>query len=331
MVAPQRLLVTGATGGLGRVLVPLLCGLGHAVVATGRNVAVGAGLRREGAQFVAADLAHDDLADLLQGVDTVFHLAALSSPWGRRSEFVAANVTATQRLLQAAQAGGCARFIHVSTPSIYTDTREQLAITESSPLPARWANLYTETKFAAEQRVLAAASRAMAAVVLRPRAIVSPFDRVLLPRLIRAARRGRLVLPEHGRALVELTDARDVASALIAASRHASEVNAQVFNISGGQPRPLHVIARQVCDRLGLAVTLRSVDARLALRLAGLLEFVAARLPGRPEPPITRYGAMVASWSQTFDLSAARTRLHWQPAHAPEAAIDWALSGRGHA
>lgn len=323
-----RTLVTGATGGLGRILVPMLCARGWAVTATGRNRAIGAGL---GAPFACADLAQDDLSTLVKGVDTVFHLAALSSPWGKRADFGTANVIATQRLLDAARQAGCSAFIHTSTPSIYADTRHQIGLTEQSPLPARFANDYAATKYAAESRVRGAASKNMATVILRPRAIISPYDTALLPRLLRAADKGRMPLPGGGQALIELTDSRDVAQALITAAERAEAVSGQVFNISSGAPRPLRNIATFVFEMLGLPVDLKPVNIQLLMTAATVAETIARLLPGRPEPFITRYSAMTLSWSQTFDLRAARDLLGWKPTYTPETAITWALEERLHA
>lgn len=284
-----------------------------------------------GVEYQPSDLAADALRPLAEGMDTVFHLAALSSPWGRREDFVAANVTATRRLLDAACAARVGVFVHASTPSIYAESRHRLGINEASSPAARWPNDYVRTKFAAERLVVEAASNDMATVVLRPRAIVSPFDTVLLPRLLRAARGATLTLPDGGKAMVELTDARDVVSALIAARERGPAVSGEAFNISGGQPMPLARVATLVFGALGRPLRLRSIDARFALVLATVAERVAALWPGRPEPPLTRYGAMVAGWSQTFDLTAARTRLGWTPQHAPEEAIEWAMTGMRHA
>lgn len=327
-MSDRRCLVTGATGGLGRVLVPRLLAAGWAVTATGRNREAGAALAAQGARFVPCDLAHDPLGPVLAGVDAVHHLAALSSPWGPPAAFDAANVVATRRLLAAAREAGARRFVHVSTPSIYADARDQFGITEDTPLPARFANDYARTKHAAERLALASAEPGFATVAIRPRAVLGPWDTVLLPRLLRAAGRGRLALPHGGAALIEPTDARDVCDALVAAADRAERVSGQAFNVSGGQPRALRELARRVFDTLGRSARIVPVERRLALRLAGWAEAVAARLPGRPEPPLTRYAVMVAGWSQTFDLSRAGERLGWSPQRSPEAALDWALSAR---
>ena len=68
----------------------------------------------------------------------------------------------------------------------------------------------------------AAASARLATVSLRPRAVIGPRDTVLLPRLLRAARTGVLPMPGQGGALIELTDARDVVDAFLAAEARAA-------------------------------------------------------------------------------------------------------------
>ena len=326
-----RVLVTGATGGLGRILTTALLDQGRKVVAVGRNAAVGAALERQSAHFVAADLIRADPEPLLAGIDSVFHLAALSSPWGSRAEHVAANLTMTQRLLAAARAAGCRRFLFASTPSIYTRSSHQLGLTENSPLPTRMINAYAATKLAAEDEVRAAAAPGFATVALRPRAVLGPHDTVLLPRLLRAARRGMMPLPGRGRALIEPTDARDVAAAFLAAEARAVAVSGRAFNVSGGRPITLTRLAEHAFRRLGRTVCLVPLPARLLLGLAHLAEAAARVRPGRPEPALTVYAAKALGWSQTFDLTASRTALGWTPRRDPFAAIDWALAEREHA
>lgn len=322
-------LVTGATGGLGRVLAARLLADGRDVVASGRNPAIGAELSAQGLRFHPVDLVHGDLDALCHRVGTVHHLAALSSPWGPDRAFEESNVLATRRLLDAARRQGVRRFIHASTPSIYTRPQHQLNLTEASPLPQRMVNAYARTKLAAERMVLAANAPGFATVALRPRAIISQHDTVLLPRLLRAAERGRLPLPGDGRALIEPSDARDIAAAFVQAEARAEALGGQVFNLSGGQPVPLRDLAAHVFARLGRSVAMPGLPARLALAMAGAAELAARLRPGRDEPVLTRYSAMALGWSQTFDLGAAREQLGWSPAHSPFEAIDHALQEMG--
>jgi nucleoside-diphosphate-sugar epimerase len=244
---------------------------------------------------------------------------------------VTANQAVTLRLLEAARRAGCRRFLFASTPSIYTRAADQLGVTEASPLPARPVNDYARTKLAAERAVLAAAAPGFATVSLRPRAVIGPYDTVLLPRLLRAAQTGMMPLPGYGRALIEPTDARDVSAAFLAAEERAEAVSGQAFNISGGQAVALAQLARHAFSRLGRQVHMLPLPAPLVLGLAYLAEAGARVRPGSKEPTLTAYAAKALGWSQTFDLGAARTKLEWHPRYDPFAAIDWALEVRGGA
>ena len=319
--------MTGATGGLGRELVAQLLAAGYRVRATGRDASIGVGL---GTEFVAADLTRDPVEPLVEGVDVVFHLAALSSPWGRRETFEAINVTATQRLLAAAR-GTCDALVYASTPSVYAEPRDRIGLDENSPVAARFANDYAATKYAAEQAVLAADAPGFRTIAIRPRAIVGPHDTVLLPRLVRATRRGRFPLPGGGIALIEPTDVRDAAAAFIAADRARDAAGGKVINISGSDPRPVRDLLGLLFARLGRTPALTRVPTGLALTIAGTMEAVAATLPGRPEPPATRYTVMTFAFSQTMDLTRARDLLGWTPRHDVEAMIAQALPELPHA
>lgn len=318
----RRALVTGATGGLGLALVEsLLASGGYVVRATGRDRARGARLRSLGAEFRPADIRDtESLAALTFGQEAVFHTAALSSPWGDPAVFRAINLDATRALLDAARAAGAELFVNVSTPSVYVRRADQLGITEQTPIPPP-ANAYAATKHAAELAVLAANSADFTTVSIRPRALVGPDDAVLLPRLLRMASRGWFPLIRGGRALLEPTDVRDAAAALVAADQHRRVAAGLAINISGGAPLTLRELAETVFGSLGLSPRLVELPYAPTAAVARILEEVCRRLPGRPEPPLTAYSVDALAFCQTFDLTRARTILQWAPRYSPEAAI----------
>ena len=314
----RQVLVTGATGGLGLATVAALRGEGYAVRATGRNAAAAARLQAMGADFVPADLTDfAALPALCDGVDSVIHAAALSSPWGTTAEFHRVNVEATLALHEAALTRG-ARFVFVSSPSVYARAEDQVGLTEDSPLPRRFLNAYAATKAEAEGRVMAKGG-----VAIRPRAIVGPDDRVLLPRFLRLIDKGRFPLVRGGRALVELTDARDVARALVLAEQKAPELAGQVFNVSGGRALPLRETVAAIAEAMNKPVRFRELPFQAVRAITAAIEVIAAVLPGRPEPPLTVYGLCAMAFSQTFDLTRARQRLGYAPRYD---ALETALS-----
>jgi 2-alkyl-3-oxoalkanoate reductase len=306
----SRVLVTGATGGLGRSVVRALVAEGHTVRATGRRDAEGF----EGAAFVQADLLDPQaLPFLVDGMDAVIHCAALSSPWGAYGDFYDANVLATRRLLVMAREAGVRRFVFISSPSVYARTEDQLNLTEADPIAAEPLNAYAATKAMAEREVVAASDRVMACVALRPRAIVGPDDRVLLPRILRLVTKGGFPLLRGGQSLIELTDARDVARACLLALDDSRQTAGEVFNISGGRAMTMHAMIEALAQRLGRKVLFVPLPWPVANALAHTAEWLCVRLPGRPEPPITPYGLAVLAFSQTFDLTKARDVLGYSP------------------
>lgn len=317
----ETYLVTGASGFVGGHVVRDLRARGHEVVAAGRRADR---LPTGGATFVG-DL--DDLATASVGVDVVVHCAALSSPWGRRSEFEHANVTGTARVLDFARRVGARRLVHLSSPGIYAAPRDRVGIREDEVDPRHPMNEYIRSKLAAEALLAeaAAVSESPEIVVLRPRGIIGPGDPSLVPRLLRVHARVGVPLMRGGRGLVDLTSVENVALAVRLAAT-ARDVHGEAFNITNGDPRPFGAVLEQLLRGLDLPLRGRRVPARGAYALAGALEAVCALLPGRPEPPLTRYTVTTIAHSQTLDISKARRLLGYEP----EVSLDESLAGYAH-
>ena len=308
----KNVLVTGATGFLGGAVCRRLAQRGWRVTATGRNAQKGHELTREG--FVFRQLSLDNrlaTAGLCDRQDAVVHCAALSSPWGKRQDFHSANVTATENLLGRATEARISRFIHISTPSVYFDFRHRLDLTETSPLASRPANDYAATKLAAERLVLAAAASGLPAIILRPRAIFGPGDTTIFPRLLRAASMGRLPIIGDGRTFADLTYIENAAHAVECALNARDGCCGQVFNITDGQPVVLWTFLHGLLQKLGIRSPRRRLPVWAALALATLDESVG-RLRGK-EPMLTRYGVGALAYSQTFDISATKHHLGYDP------------------
>ncbi len=319
----RRILVTGATGGLGQALVREALARGAVVRATGRDSGVGARLAERGAQFVPCDLSAPDadLATLLAGCDSVIHAAALSASWGREVDFIAANITGTQRLLDAARAAGVSRFVFVSSPSIFASFADRIGIGEDEQPADPPLNAYARTKLVAERMVLAAADDTMATCAIRPRALVGEGDRVILPRLAELARCKRMPLPRGGAALIELTDLRDAAWAICEAEARAPVISGRAINISGGEPIAVRDLALRLAGALGEQPRLVNVPLTVARPLAYLAENIARLTGAKEEPVLTRYTLATLAFSQTFDLAPARRWLDYRPRHDATATL----------
>ncbi|TPI60443.1 NAD(P)-dependent oxidoreductase [Mesorhizobium sp. B3-1-7] len=323
----MAVLVTGASGFLGAHVLERLAASGTLALGLGRDEARCAALEAAGHRIVRHDLAQplDGALDPRLGrVERIIHCAALSSPFGRLADFEAANVTATRNLLDFAERQGVGRFVHISSPSVCFAFRDQLGLAEDMALPEP-VNHYARTKREAEKIVLG--QPAIHPVVLRPRGIYGAGDRALLPRLIKAARSRPLPLFRNGRAAIDLTHVDDVVDAVLAALAAPREAEGQVFNISGGEMLPIRRIADEACSRAGLKARWRPTPLMPAMLAAGLMEAVALRLPGRPEPPVTRYGLGLFAYAQSLDLSKAKRMLGWAPKISFEQGLDRTFAG----
>src|SRR5437763_14265993 len=91
------MLVTGGTGFLGTRLAIALLERGHRVRILGRNMAPVQALLAQGARPVVADLRdREAVIAACAGVDVVFHVGALSAPWGRRADLFVAKGGGTE-------------------------------------------------------------------------------------------------------------------------------------------------------------------------------------------------------------------------------------------
>lgn len=147
----NRVLVTGATGFVGRELCARLISAGKNVVAVGRRGEV---TRLSGLVYRQLELETDDLQQLFSGgIDAVVHLAGQAHGKGgsERQElngFRRANVNVTIRLAEAAIRAGVRRFVFVSSIGVHGTVTKGTAISESTPFSP--ASPYTQSKMEAE-------------------------------------------------------------------------------------------------------------------------------------------------------------------------------------
>jgi nucleoside-diphosphate-sugar epimerase len=114
----MRILVTGASGRVGRLLVPLLVQEGHTVRAMQRGIS--SPVQDAGAEVILGSITDARLVEeAVEGVDAVCHLAALMPPTGN-GEVFQVNVRGTFNVLEAVHThGDHARVVHGSTDATY--------------------------------------------------------------------------------------------------------------------------------------------------------------------------------------------------------------------
>lgn len=213
----MKTLVTGATGFLGRHLLPLLAERGDSLRALVRPGTDAAWLGELGVEIVPGDILDSAAAEAsAKGCALVFHLAGLVSHERKAlARLTAVNVEGTRVLLGAAEPG--ARIVHVSSvaalgpapaPDVPADEHQIFP-----PAAARYP--YAATKRAGEQLALAAASAGRNVVVANPGFLIGPGD-VYRVSTWSVYRYLQGTLRFHAPGGLSFVDARDVAVGLVA-------------------------------------------------------------------------------------------------------------------
>jgi nucleoside-diphosphate-sugar epimerase len=302
-------LVTGASGFLGRAVAAQLIASGHAVRTLQRRPS-GA----EGATDILGSITDRDVvAGALEGVDAVVHLAAKVSLAGAPDEFRAVNVDATRTLLDEAERAGASRFVQVSSPSVAHAGSALAGVGAEPANPRRARGDYARTKAEGELIALARDSASMQVVAVRPHIVWGPGDTQLVARVVDRARRGRLPLLGGGTALIDTTYVDNAATGIAAALDRAPEAHGRAFVITNGEPRPVGDILAGICLAAGVRPPRWSIPSWVGRAAGSAIERAWAVLPGTDEPPMTRFLAEQLSTAHWFDQRDTRSALAWEP------------------
>jgi UDP-glucuronate 4-epimerase len=258
----MQCLVTGAAGFIGSHLAERLVRDGHKVVGVDcfvpyyprtvkeQNLLW---LRAQSTfQFEEVDLRSSNLGTLLDGIEVVFHLAAmpgLSASWSDFDLYMTCNLLATQRLVEAArQRPELRAFVHASTSSVYG--REALGDEQASLKPV---SPYGVTKLAAERLALAYHSvYGLPTVVLRYFSVYGPRQRpdMGMHIFIRRILAGEpVVVFGDGEQTRGNTFVADCVTATVLAAEHGTP--GTEYNIGGGEARSVNWVIAAISELVG--------------------------------------------------------------------------------
>ena len=289
----MRIAVTGASGFVGGAAATALAARGHEVIGFGRTPAGWSGDYR---QWDLLDSPPD-----LPVVDAVVHAAALADDWATPSAALAANVDGTRAVIASFPG---ARFVHISTSSVYDAFTPTVHGIESAPPAARHLSNYSSSKALAETLF-----EGLDVAILRPHAVYGPGDTTLLPRIVAGIRGSRLVLPDGARVLHTLTHIDNLVDAIALAVQSPAR---GIFNVGDDGDVLLSDVLTDLLAKQGRAdVALGSIPYRAAYGVAAVLEATHRVVGGRPR--LTRYAVSQLGLERTLDLSRARELLGYSP------------------
>jgi nucleoside-diphosphate-sugar epimerase len=297
----RRVAVTGAGGFIGGAACRRLVAEGAQVVGLDVDSTAARRVRDLGAEPAQADVGDRRRLDTaLEGVDLVIHTAALVHEGRQMEEFVRVNVRGTANVLDAAEAAGAERVVHVSSVVVYgyhaPGEQNESAHLRSYGLP------YIDTKSASDRL-----ARRRGAVVVRPGDVYGPRGSQWIVRPAQLARAGRLALPAGGGTMLPIY-VDDLVDALLAGLERG--LPGQAYTAWGGEPISFEEHFRRVAEIAGGDPPRRLPRPALAAAAAAIE--AAARLRGRA-PAFSPAAITYLERKGTVTNRRAREELDWVP------------------
>jgi nucleoside-diphosphate-sugar epimerase len=304
-----KVLVTGATGMMGRATAEALIRRGDTVTVLQRRPS------RLPCREVRGDICETDVVRrAATGQDAVLHLAAKVDMTGRWRDYVRVNIDGTRAVVDACLTEGVPRLVHVSSPSVAHAGHALMGVPAEPADPDRARGHYARSKAVAEVEALAADSDLVAVLAVRPHLVWGPGDTQLVERIVSRARSGRLPVVGSGAALIDTTYVDNAVAALVAAVDVCGRAHGEPLVVSNGEPRPVAEILLRLCRAAGAPPPRGRVPVPAAWLAGAAAEGVWA-LTRRPDvPPLTRFLTEQLSTAHWFDQRRTREVLGWRPA-----------------
>lgn len=314
----MRITVTGASGLLGSSVARALIAAGHEVTTLQRRPS---GV--EGARDVIGSVTEPSaVTEALTGAEAAVHLAAKVSMMGDPKDFDAVNVGGTRTLVEAAQAAGVPRLIHISSPSVAHTGASIIGDGAGPASPDHARGEYARTKAAGELIALGADSADFRVLVLRPHLMWGPGDAQLTERVIDRARSGRMPVLGSGAALVDTLFVDNAVEAIVAALAAVDAAHGEALVVTNGQPRPIGELMSRIAIAGGASEPKLRIPVSPALAAGSVVEKVWDLGDHDDEPPLTRFLAEQLSTAHWFDQRRTQDVLGWRPRVSVEEGLE---------
>ncbi len=321
----MKILVTGGGGFLGKHIIKMLLEQNHEVYNFSRSLYPE--LEKQGVTCLQGNISnYKEVFKALEGKEVVFHVASKVGMWGKWQDFYNTNVLGTENIIKACQNLGIKKLIYTSTPSVVFGKEDLRNADESTPYPSKYLGHYAHSKSIAEKKVLKANNPGLLTIALRPHLIFGENDPNLIPRLVKAAKKGRLKQIGDGKNLVDVIYVENAAHAHILALEKltvGSQVCGNAYFLGQESPVNLWDFIGKILNIHGLKPLKKRVSFRKAFLIGTLIEKTLDLFNCYSiDPPMTRFVALQLSKSHYFSHKKAFMELGYQPIISTKSALE---------
>lgn len=323
------ILVTGATGHIGNVLIRELLQSGEKVRAMVLPKDDLTPINYLDIEIVIGDvLERDSLIRAMRGVDTVYHLAGLISIMpGDADVLRQVNVDGTKNMLSAARENQVKRFVYTSSIHALTRQPHGSIMSEHANFdPEQAVGDYDRSKAQASLEVIKAGQEGMDTVIVCPTGVIGPYDYKLseLGTLIYKALTQKTTYSIAG--AYDFVDVRDVARGEILAGKYGRKGEAYI--LSGEWIRISDVLSfvKEISGKKGPLIQIPTWLAKAASKITPTYYRLA-----KSKPQFTSYSIETVQSNAVVSHQKATQELGYHPRMIRETLADtvqWLLENR---
>ncbi|MCA9472730.1 MAG: NAD-dependent epimerase/dehydratase family protein [Nitrospirales bacterium] len=305
----MKAFVTGGTGFTGSHLCAELVRQGYQVRALVRENSQVSELEKLKIEQVQGDLCDpSSFGKALEGVDIVFHIAALFRQQGVNPEvFRKVNGESVGHLIRASLDHGVKRFIHCSTVGVHGHIEHSPA-NEDAPFGP--GDLYQETKLEGELIARQYQKEGKLDItIVRPAGIYGPGDLRFL-KLFKAIHRRRFVMIGKGTINYHFTYIDDLIQGIMLSSQSEQAIG-QTYIIAGKEYVPLNQLVTMIAEALHVKPPSLRIPPWPVYAAGYVCELLCK--PLNIEPPLYRRRIDFFKKNRAFDITKASKELGFEP------------------
>jgi dihydroflavonol-4-reductase len=316
----MNIVVTGATGHIGNVLVRELLAKGEKVRALVPPFENDLPIRGLNVEIMSGDVCDAvSLNSAFQGADAVYHLAGIIAIIPGKDELLRrVNVEGTRNVVDACLAAGVGRLVYTSSIHAIQEPPQGIVINETFPVdPDNVIGPYARSKAQATLEVRKGMERGLNSVIVHPTGVIGPFDFKIseMGQLVLDFIRGKLKAYMDG--AYDFADVRDVAHGMTLA---CSKGRAGESYILSGERVSIKRIMEVLEETSGIKAPKFKVPGWLA-HTAGKLVPIYSRI-ARSKPLFTDYSVDVLRSNSRVTSEKARVELGYKPRSVQESICD---------